>query len=518
MDEQIHNNQSPPAVPEVSPYKGAEAPKPPVRFSAQDWLFVPAALLLAWLCMRVYSAAGFVMQGPAGLGVPVFTAALLLAVYLRLGKRAVRNRYSLLLTVCTFLLALSCFLCANPWLFFLNSFAALGVGTLAVFSLSGQLRRTAASLASLGEGFCLFFQAIFVHILKPFQALGGLLRTDRKRAAGVLIGILCAIPILALVIYLLAAADSVFGGLFRSLSDWLQSTDLPHWLWWAVRLLFVALLFFSGLYFLTVPRKAPEPKPQPEAGVPETFSAAPFLTVLALLDAVYLVFAVIQVVYLFGGAETAAMQGGYALYARSGFFQLVAVAAINVCAVLCTCLWSRRCTAGFRSLRVLSLAMVALTLVILASAVYRMGLYISVYGLSLLRLLTLWGMLVILVSLGAAVWKTLRPDFRFFQVFFLFALISWVLLNLANPNAIIANYNVDAYLSGAVEQVDVHYLRWGLTYDGAGTDILPALHKLEQSSAYGNPDDLREEIELVELVLAREKSWEYLHLGDILYR
>ena len=41
---------------------------------------------------------------------------------------------------------------------------------------------------------------------------------------------------------------------------------------------------------------------------------------MCIRDRVYAVFCYIQVRYLFGGIETALLQGGYAQYARSGFF------------------------------------------------------------------------------------------------------------------------------------------------------------------------------------------------------
>lgn len=487
--------------------------KQPVRFTWKDWLFCLAALVLAVLCMHVYNAGGFLDGGGAGLGVPVFTAALLAAAYLRLGKRAHIDRWSVFLTVCTFLLALSCFLCTNTALFFINSFAALAVGVLTVFSLSGQLRGTRCSAGEFFEALGLFFCAIFAHFGKPFRALGGLFRSDKKRLLGVLLGLVCAIPVLAIVLALLSSADAVFGNLLHGFGDWFTGSSLPRWLWKAVRTLFVALLFFSGLYYLTVERPAPEIV-QPEAGLPDERSGAPFVTALVLLDLVYLVFAVIQVVYLFGGAETASMQGGYAAYARSGFFQLVAVAAINVGAVLLTALWGKACPeTAQKALRVLTLLLTALTLVILVSAVMRMGLYISAYGLSMLRLLTLWGMLVILAALGAAAWKSLRPDFRFWRVFFLVALISWIVLMLLNPNRIIIRYNFNAFVAGRTTQLDVHYLMQ-LGYSDNVPELLPFLRELHESGHTAYAGSIRR----IEYEITSDKPLLYRHLWEWLAR
>ena len=72
----------------------------------------------------------------------------------------------------------------------------------------------------------------------------------------------------------------------------------------------------------------------------------------------YALFAAVQFEYLFGGAEAAAMEGGWAEYARSGFMQLVIVAAVNLAALLFCAV-----RAGHsRPVRALCLLLAALTL------------------------------------------------------------------------------------------------------------------------------------------------------------
>ena len=137
------------------------------------------------------------------------------------------------------------------------------------------------------------------------------------------------------------------------------------------------------------------------------------------------------------------MQGGWAEYARRGFYQLVLVAAIDLGFVLF-------CAAkggGSAAEKALSLLICLLTLVILASAFRRMRLYIAAYGLSLLRVMTLWAMAFILLSLVLAALKVLRPGFRFWPCFAALGLYGWVLFNAAGVDARIADYNVDAYLA-----------------------------------------------------------------------
>ena len=182
----------------------------------------------------------------------------------------------------------------------------------------------------------------------------------------------------------------------------------------------------------------------------------------------HIAFCAVQFAYLFGGAEAAAMQGGWAEYARRGFYQLVLVAAIDLGFVLF-------CSAkggGTAAEKALSLLICALTLVILASAFWRMRLYIAAYGLSLLRVMTLWAMAFILLSLALASVKILRPGFKFWPCFAALGLYGWVLFNAAGVDARIADYNVDAYLDGRLPQVDIYYLA------NLSPSALPALERL----------------------------------------
>jgi len=170
------------------------------------------------------------------------------------------------------------------------------------------------------------------------------------------------------------------------------------------------------------------------------------------------------------------MAGGWAEYARTGFFQLVAVAGIDLVLCLLDTDEGRFSSKGGLALRTADAALLLLTAVILVSAWYRMHLYIRAFGLSVLRLMTLWGMLVIAVGLLTAGWKLLRPTFRFWRVFFSVAVASWCLLSLIGPAARVAEYNVDAYLAGRLPQADVDYL------EELGCDARPAVERLISAS------------------------------------
>lgn len=165
------------------------------------------------------------------------------------------------------------------------------------------------------------------------------------------------------------------------------------------------------------------------------------------------------------------MQGGWAEYARRGFYQLVLVAALDLGFVLfCSARGGR--TAWEKAL---SLLICALTLVILASAFWRMRLYITAYGLSLLRVMTLWAMAFILLSFVLAAVKILRPGFKFWPCFAALGLYGWIIFNAFSVDVRIADYNVDAYLDGRLASVDIDYLA------NLSPSTLPALERLYEA-------------------------------------
>jgi hypothetical protein len=107
------------------------------------------------------------------------------------------------------------------------------------------------------------------------------------------------------------------------------------------------------------------------------------LTVLVALDLLFAFFVVLQATYLFGGRNTLDASGlTYAEYARRGFFELLAVAlAVGGLVLGLEAVVRHRSRAYVISLLVL----VALTLVVLASAFLRLRLYQDAYGWTELR-------------------------------------------------------------------------------------------------------------------------------------
>lgn len=447
------------------------------RFSGRDWLALALGLALALLWREVFSLANLTYGLPA-LGAAAFTFAAWVAVALVLGKGAKWTRANIFLAVVINLLALSCAFQWSQQVRLLNFLVILCGSVMGFLSLADVGFYPLTEARSLSEGVWDCLRGIFKNWGKPFSAIAAMAPGERKNIGGVALGLLMAAPVLLVVISGLAVADVVFGALFGRLFDWLEGLDalgvLMRTLWTAV----LTLVFFSALFFL---RHEPKRSEGQEKLDPLPLSA--LITILALLTAVCAVFAAVQFKYLFGGEEAAAMSGGWAEYARSGFFSLVGVAAI----VMATALACSR--AGRESLigRVLVLALIALTFVILASAAYRLYLYVTAYGLSVMRLMAAWAILATGVCLVLTAVKTVSAGFRFWPWAAGCVLVMWLCFAFVPLGSIIASYNVDAYLGGRLEQVDATYLY------SLGPGSLEPLRELRASGLEWNdgtwPDD-----------------------------
>ena len=197
-----------------------------------------------------------------------------------------------------------------------------------------------------------------------------------------LAGIVIGIALLLVFGLLFVQADSAFADLLASWWARLSvATIMRPVLGFGVALLLAA----ASLHLLRTP---PAEEPAPVA--PRRHSAVEWAIPLAMLDVLFGVFVFVQVTVLFAGRGHVLAPGGpdYAVYARGGFVQLMVVTTLTlVVAALLAAFAGRETKAQRWLLRGLGGALGLLTLVVVASALMRLGLYATAYGFSVPRLL-----------------------------------------------------------------------------------------------------------------------------------
>lgn len=198
---------------------------------------------------------------------------------------------------------------------------------------------------------------------------------------------------------------------------------------------------------------------------------------LGALAALFTVFLAVQATAMFGGDEYVQRVAGviYAEYARQGFFQLVTVSllVLGVVALVVRLVPDR--PSGTRVLRNSMLGVLCLlTLIILASAMMRLQLYIDVFGLTRMRVAAeawiVWSTLLFGLILVAGVLNALGRRTRWLpRATVALGAVALAVFAYGNPDLRIAESHHDLDL----EAVDTWYLR------GLSADAVPGLIGLE---------------------------------------
>lgn len=284
------------------------------------------------------------------------------------------------------------------------------------------------------------------------------------RLRGGATGFLIAFPLLFIFGGLLMAADAVFDRMitralsfdFENLASHITVVALFAWtvagfLLWTMRTRRLPDVIAGGL--------KPPRLGMAEIGIP-----------LTLLDLLFLAFVIVQVRYLFGDSSLVEMTTGltYSEYARRGFFQLVAVCGLVLPLLLAAdSVLADGDGRARRLFRILAAVQLALLVVIVASAVQRMRLYVAAYGLTEQRVYATAFMVWAAGVLGWFAVTVLRGRREIFAAGAAVAgLLVLGLLNVANPDALIARINIDRATVGAA--FDAKY-NAGLSADAVPT-------------------------------------------------
>jgi len=187
--------------------------------------------------------------------------------------------------------------------------------------------------------------------------------------------------------------------------------------------------------------------------------AIPGVTVfvpLAILNFIYLVFFIAMGSYLFSAfAGDLPADLTYAEYARRGFFELCAVATINLAVIIFSYTGVKRKECEYPlNLKILTGVLSSFTVLLVLTAMSKMLMYISSYGLTRLRIYTFWFMVVILfVFILLIIWHF--KQYHIGKLIVTGFVILFLMLAMSNSDGLIAKYNINAYEKGTLETLDI---------------------------------------------------------------
>ncbi len=438
----------PPYTPPYVPYRFPEPVKPaPYPTGTRELLFAMAALFGGLLLCNFTVFGGFSL----GFAIAVDLCILVSAGYLMsCGHRL--TPYSALLLGISLVIGAGFARSDDSFVkFVMVCFLFVSVN-LGLTLLAGQQRHSAGGFLSLCDSFYTGFMHSFT---RTYPAFSGLIQAIPKKDKGgklvsVAVGLLIALPVVAVMVVLLTRADAAFEGLVNLLPKF-NMVELP------VTLILGAgafcMIYFQGLSLQY--REKENPPAQNIRGI----SPLTINTVLIAVCLLYIVYLASQLAYFTGGFAGILPQG-YTLaeYARRGFFEMAALCGIDLALIgLCVGLVKKERSTPL-STRLLCLFVSAVTVFFVVTASGKMFLYMDAYGLTRLRVLTQVIMLWLgLSTVVVAVWLMV-PRLPYMKTIVAAGLVIGALVLWVDVDSVVARYNVDRYLSGSMEHIDTDYL------------------------------------------------------------
>lgn len=439
MEEMTRNTPWQPAAPD---------PKPFFPTRKQELILGVLTLVFALLMCNCLLYAG------ANLGFAAGMVGTMVCSFLYLRSRGHRpDRYAGALLGLSLVIAAAFVRSSDSVLKFLMVCLLLLVPNLAFCLTAGKNRRSPGGFLSLLDGSETLFRRGFGGMGRSARGLREAFRATGavgKTGGAVALGLVIAVPLLAVMIPLLMFADAAFEGLLDLLPDF-QLEELFRTAVFGIPLGWVLYARTVALHHAP---NAEEPR-KARKGL-NHLTVNTVLCAVALLYAVYLLS---QLAY-FAGGFSGILPEGYTMaqYARRGFFEMAWLCAINLAIIaLSIGLVTAKGNAP-RSTRMICLFLGLVTLFLVAAASAKMFLYIGSYGLTRLRVLTevfmLW---LALTTVFVSVWL-FRPKLPYMKLVMLTGLLFCAGLMWADVDTQVARYNVRAYQSGRLKTVDTRHL------------------------------------------------------------
>ena len=316
---------------------------------------------------------------------------------------------------------------------------------------------------------------VFLEVISLARIADRIEPEKRKTLKDIFIGLIISVPLLVIVIALLAEADTVFQNLIVNVLKPLEFiSSIPF----AERVGVIAIITVILFGYLAVVLKVKvegvsAPTERNTVGLDTTIVT----TVLAMVNAVYILFCGIQFTYLFGGEEVirSVPDYTYAEYARRGFSELIVVTIINLSVLLIGLHFTKNDGKLARLVRVLRCLLVLCTVIILYSAHLRLKLYEEAYGYTYARIFAHTFIAFLFILFLLTLYKLWRRELPLLKAFAIAALLAYTTLNYVNVDAIIARKNIDRY--SRTGKIDLDYLQ-ELSYDA-----IPELTRLSAADS-----------------------------------
>jgi hypothetical protein len=421
------------------------------KVEKSDWQFLIICLLLGILAEEVF------FRGEIGISYFIFITAFYSIFFWRYRRFSFSHqRFGYLVISCIWLLSACYFLNDNKLFYALNFMVIPG---LVIFHL--VVVTSPKNLKWNQPVFVTYLFSRLIEALKYNFAFAALFGRCLKQGVDesefliwkkVIIGIVISIPVLFVILNLLMKADMEFEQMVGGIPQWFQVFDAES----VARFVIILIYTFAFFGFLQILFKKQIKVIQQQTNFQMIqVDAVIAITVLVLINVVYVLFTVVQFKYFFAGS----LQGNftYAEYARKGFFELLFVTLINLSIIIIVLTFVNRGPNGIKRFKQILLTnLVISSAVMLCSAFLRLGLYEDAYGFTFTRVLVHSFMIFLVIIFTYTLVKIWMENLTLFHFYFISSLIYYTAISVINLDNIVVKQDIARYETSG--KIDVYYL------------------------------------------------------------
>lgn len=239
-------------------------------------------------------------------------------------------------------------------------------------------------------------------------------KSEKKTGAMILLGIGISLPVLVIILPVLSQADAGFsqmlrkvlgnvfdGGLFLQLC-----IEIP------IMLILSSLMFgtvYGGIYQRNIEKDLCKEHREISGEGLHIIPDVAVYTFAGIIGFTYILFIAFQAKYLFSACAGILPESfTYAEYARQGFFELCGITAFNVLLLLFMNTFTKTITRENKVLSVINIAFSAVTILLLITAMSKLGMYIAAYGFTIKRIQAGVFMIWLFLVLFMIIWHQKR--------------------------------------------------------------------------------------------------------------
>lgn len=428
------------------------------EYTKADAIFAVFAAVIAFCFVKfvIFNATGFITTG---LYIVIISAAI---IYLR-RKGFEFSAFNKLLAAVLYIFSFVFSITANSLTKGLTALFLFGAGAYFVYSVAASKREVERFLPF---AMC---KAVFEYPFSKFDRQGRIaMRSLSSSNAGtsaklILLGLLLTVPLTVVVGALLISADDGLERMFSEIFDRIFRQDVSILI--AQLLLTIPCsMYLFGMFYSNSHRR--DINMLDEQNCIRKLYDIRLISNLVMYTAVtpicilYVMFFISQAGYFLSAFSHALPEGfTYADYARRGFFELFAVSLINLGVICFISIFSKK--AGREkpfALKLYNIMISVFTLILIATAISKMVMYIDEYGLTTLRVYTSWFMVLLAVIFVLIIIKQLRFEMKIAKHISIAFTLLFALLCFSRPEALIAKYNIEMYEAGYLEELDIDML------------------------------------------------------------